>query len=596
MTDVNQLITEHLDIWTSAIEKKSSAGRGNGGAVTLYGIKRLRALVLELAVRGKLVPQVVDDGTTNSYLDEVIRVRNELVKHGKAKKLKKLPAILESEVPFETPNGWSWVRLQDISGYIQRGKSPKYADSGRVQVISQKCVQWGFFDLEKARYISDDSIEGYGPERFLRSGDVLWNSTGTGTVGRVLSVEIEEEQALVADSHVTVVRSISGCPKFLEVYLSSAGIQDRIDPAHERSLVSGSTKQVELNTSTVNALPIPLPPLEEQHRIVAKVDELMGLCDALERQAEDSLKAHQTLVDTCLATLTNSQTPEDLTQNWIRIEAHFDTLFTTEESAAALRNAILEMAAMGLLTRRASSQVTPDEILKRIAKDKKGLVDRGELRREKPLEKLDPKKVPFALPSGWAWAKIGDIALFTQYGTSQKAAKLPEGVPVLAMGNIQGGAVSLESEKLLPRHWEEFPSLLLQPGDLLYNRTNSAELVGKTGLFDGPEDAYTFASYLIRIRLDHSLVRPQYLNFVMNSPFFRATQIVPKIKKQTGQANVNGTFLKNMLVPLPPTEEQDSVIKQIEELSKVCGGLAKGFSQIGAFQRIIADTLTSKIH
>ena len=470
MTDVNQLITEYLDIWSSAIEKKSSAGRGNSGAVTLYGIKRLRALVLELAVRGKLVPQGVDGGATNSYLDDVIRVRNELVKHGKAKKLKKLPAILENEVPFETPNGWSWVRLQDISEYIQRGKSPKYTVSGRVQVISQKCVQWGSFDLEKARYISDDSIEGYGPERFLRSGDVLWNSTGTGTVGRVLSVEIEEEQALVADSHVTVVRSISGCPKFLEVYLSSAGIQDRIDPAHERSLVSGSTKQVELNTSTVNALPIPLPPLEEQHRIVAKVDELMGLCDALERQTEDSLKAHQTLVETCLATLTNSRSPEELNQNWTRIEAHFDTLFTTEESIQALEAAIVELGVTGLLVPQIEADEPATQLLQRVAKDIAAYSKLNKVRPVKPTEITAQESQAGRLPSGWVETRLSSLFRVVTDGDHQAPPRASDGVAFLTIGNISSGQLNFEGCRRVPDDYYNGLPAYRTPrlGDILY--------------------------------------------------------------------------------------------------------------------------------
>lgn len=584
MTDVNQLITDHLNIWTAATEKKSSAGRGNGGSVSLHGMKKLRELILELAVRGKLVPQDDTDVPADGLLDQLHFQQAHMYAKGLIKKPKPVAKIAASELPFELPRGWAWCRVSQL-GHDWGQKVPEsqftYIDVGSINkelgLVSEPTVLEASKAPSRAR-------------KLVRNGTVIYSTVRPYLLNIAVIAETFEPEP-IASTAFAIVHPFDGVSaSYLYRYFRSPTFISYVEGCQTGIAYPA------INDQQFFSGLVPLPPTEEQNRIVAKVDELMALCDALERQAEDSLKAHQTLVETCLATLTNSQSPEDLTQNWTRIEAHFDTLFTTEESAAALGSAILEMAATGLLTRRASSQVTPDEILKQIAKEKKRLVDRGELRREKPLEKLDPKKVPFALPSGWVWAKIGDVALFTQYGTSQKAAKLPEGVPVLAMGNIQAGAVSLESEKLLPRHWEEFPALLLQPGDLLYNRTNSAELVGKTGLFDGREDAYTFASYLIRIRLDHSLVRPQYLNFVMNSPFFRATQIVPKIKKQTGQANVNGTFLKNMLVPLPPTEEQDSVIKQIEELSKVCGGLAKGFRQVGAFQRIIAETLTSKIH
>lgn len=596
MTDVHQLITEHLEIWTSATEKKSGAGRGNGGTVSLYGIQKLRELILELAVRGKLVSQVSSEGTATSELSDLAQRRKNLVRSGLAKKTKSLPQVSRSETPFGLPENWAWARLQDVSEYVQRGKSPMYSDDGSTMVVSQKCVQWAGFEQEKARFIADDSLSSYGRERFLRAGDVLWNSTGTGTVGRVVALNTIGDTPLVADSHVTVIRSLTDCPKFIEVYLSSSGIQRRIDPAHENSLVSGTTKQVELNLSSVLALPIPIPPAAEQHRIVAKVDELMRLCDALERQAEDSLKAHQTLVEVCLSALTNSQTPDEHADNWSRLGSNFETLFTTEESVELLRKTILQWAVMGRLCPHASNGQTGTQIVKDVAKARAALISRGEIRREKPVSPLDPRSVPHHLPDRWVWAKVGEIALFTQYGTSEKARARSDGIPVLAMGNIQRGEVTLESEKFMPRSWGEFPELFLKPGDLLYNRTNSAELVGKTGLYEGPEDSYTFASYLIRIRLDHNLVRPKYLNFVMNSPYFRETQVVPHIKKQTGQANVNGTILKNMLVPVPPLREQDDIIDRIENLNRTCDGLAGLIREQDARQRTIAYCLTSQIH
>src|SRR3546814_12676178 len=136
------------------------------------------------------------------------------------------------------------------------------------------------------------------------------------------------------------------------------------------------------------------------------------------------------------------------------------------------------------------------------------------------------------------------------------------------MGNIQDGLVIWGNEKRIPETSDELPSLYLKKYDLLYNRTNSAELVGKTGIYLGEEDCRTFASYLIRIRcsLEHSL--PTYVNLAMNAPVFRTTQIVPLIKQQTGQANVNGTALKNMLIPIPPLPDQPPIVAKTDELNR----------------------------
>ena len=340
---------DSLAIWSRAIQRKSTSGRGKNNKISLYGVQKLRELILELAVRGKLVPQDPNDEPASVLLEKISNEKARLVQEGKIRKPKKLPEITEEEKPFELPKGWAWVRLQDVTTYIQRGKGPKYADEGRVKVISQKCVQWSGFNLTQARYVDDVSLDKYQPERFLQKNDLLWNSTGTGTVGRINVLKSIVPETLVADSHVTVIRPLVVNSQYLWCYIAAPGIQLRINPEYENSLVSGTTKQVELNTSSVVPLLIPLPPLPEQHRIVAKVDELMALCDRLEQEQTDSREAHQTLVETLLRALVHDVQDVQVSREagtpgatapsakaaqpaWQRIAQHFDTLFTTEES------------------------------------------------------------------------------------------------------------------------------------------------------------------------------------------------------------------------------------------------------------------------
>ena len=186
-------------------------------------------------------------------------------------KLKSIDEMIvpNDEIPYKIPNNWVWTRLEDIASYIQRGKSPKYVDESSIYVISQKCVQWTGFELDKARYTSDEVK--YTEERFLKKGDILWNSTGTGTVGRVCTLEeIDENQKMVADSHVTVVRTSDNViSKCILNYLISNNVQNNLD-----SLTTGSTNQKELTLSSVKNLAIPLPPIEEQKEIVRILDNI----------------------------------------------------------------------------------------------------------------------------------------------------------------------------------------------------------------------------------------------------------------------------------------------------------------------------------
>ena len=221
------------------------------------------------------------------------------------------------------------------------------------------------------------------------------------------------------------------------------------------------------------------------------------------------------------------------------------------------------------------------ELLKRVQVEKMRLRKAGEIAKEKPLRPVANDDMPFGIPATWAWARIGDCSLCAEYGTSVKSDNVESGVPVLKMGDIQGRQVLLGGQKKVPRNIEDLPRLLLNRFDLLYNRTNSAELVGKTGIYLGNDGEYTFASYLIRIRFPSSLVSPQFGNLAMNAPYFRQTQIVSELKQQCGQANVNGSKLRNMVIPLPPVAEQHRIVEKVDELMAVCDRLE---SQLTAAQ------------
>ena len=339
---------------------------------------------------------------------------------------------------------------------------------------------------------------------------------------------------------------------------------------------------------------ISVPPTNEQQRIVAKVDELMALCDQLEQQTESSLDAHQTLVQTLLDTLLQSADAEELEQNWQRLSAHFDLLFTTEQSIDQLKQTILQLAVMGKLVPQDPNDEPASELLKRIATEKEELVKQKKIKKQKPLPPISDDEKPFQLPKGWEWCRIGNLSHYIEYGSSEKTVdSLPNGVPVLKMGDIQDGCVVLGEHKVISPELEELPNLYLRDGDILYNRTNSAELVGKTGIFKGPDNYYSFASYLIRIRCNAENIFPDYLNLSMNTPKFRETQIDPHIKKQCGQANVNGTLMKTMLVSLPSLKEQHRIVAKVDQLIAFCDQLKAKLADSKTTQLSLTDALVN---
>ncbi|MCW0006259.1 restriction endonuclease subunit S, partial [Burkholderia pseudomallei] len=283
---------------------------------------------------------------------------------------------------------------------------------------------------------------------------------------------------------------------------------------------------------------------------------------------------HARLVSTVFDALATSESPNALAENWNRVSAHFDRLLDRPEAVDALEQTILHLAVRGLLVPQDASDESADELLHRISVEKDRLIAEGKIKRDKMLPTIDESATSFYLPNGWAWTRLAQLGEKFDYGTSQKTGD-GAGVPVLRMGNIQRGQVVFDSMKYLHDQLGELPDLYLREGDLLFNRTNSYELVGKTGLFSAESNRFSFASYLIRVRLIPNLTNPRYVNLYMNSIVCRRTQIEPQIVQQNGQANFNGSKLKHICVPLPPLAEQARIVARVEELRALCDGLRK---------------------
>ena len=230
--------------------------------------------ILQYAIQGKLAEQREEDGTAEELYKQIQAEKEKLIREGKIKKSNPLPEITEDEIPFDIPENWKWVRLEQVCEYIQRGKSPKYSDVKKYPVVAQKCNQWSGFSLEKAKFIDPKTLGSYTEDRILKDGDLMWNSTGLGTLGRVAIYEVDKNpyELAVADSHVTVIRPLKQYVnfKYLYYYIANPSVQSIIEKQSY-----GSTKQIELATDTVKNYIFPLPPVKEQKRIVEKIEELL---------------------------------------------------------------------------------------------------------------------------------------------------------------------------------------------------------------------------------------------------------------------------------------------------------------------------------
>lgn len=257
--------------------------------------KLIKQSILQEAIQGKLVPQIASEGTAQELLEKIKTEKLKLVKEGKLKKSALNDSVIfrgddnkyweksedgavciDEEIPFEIPSNWAWVRLDDICSFIHRGKSPKYSPIKKYPVVAQKCNQWDGFSIEKAKFIEPQSISSYNEEYFLQDRDLMWNSTGLGTLGRmaIYYMILNPYELAVADSHVTVIRPYKThiVSEYLYYYFASNTVQSVIEDKSD-----GSTKQKELATKTVKAYLVPIPPFAEQQRIVQKIKSVTSI-------------------------------------------------------------------------------------------------------------------------------------------------------------------------------------------------------------------------------------------------------------------------------------------------------------------------------
>ncbi|HGF9695905.1 restriction endonuclease subunit S [Klebsiella quasipneumoniae] len=580
---VEKLIVDHIDTWTTALQTRSTAGRGSSGKIDLYGIKKLRELILELAVRGKLVPQDPSDEPASELLKRIAAEKAELVKQGKIKKQKPLPGIIEEEKPFDLPVGWEWVRLEDVTdnihyGYTASADVTKKVKLLRITDIQDDKVIWRNVP---GCEIKDSDIEQYQ----LQPNDIVIARTG-GTVGKSYLVDDLQYIAVFA-SYLIRLKYI----KFTNANYTKIFLGSQLYWLQLYNGVTG-TGQPNVNGNTLKKMFFPLPPSSEQNKICSRVQTLLNLCDQLEQHSLISLDAHQQLVETLLTTLTDSQNADELAENWARISEHFDTLFTTEASIDALKQTILQLAVMGKLVSQDPNDEPASELLKRIAQEKAQLVKDGKIKKQKPLPPISDEEKPFELPDGWEWVKLGNILHDIKYGTSQKCDYNISGYPVLRIPNIVKGIIDLTDIKYGALTDSELKDLTLNENDLLFIRSNgSTNIVGQSTLVQHDLKDHAYAGYIIRVRLHNKYINARYINMVMKTNLIRE-QIEGPIRTTTGVKNINSNELMGLLVPLPPKNEQGIIIKQIINIDTTLSNLKVSIQSAQQTQLHLADALT----
>jgi type I restriction enzyme S subunit len=311
---------------------------------------------------------------------------------------------------------------------------------------------------------------------------------------------------------------------------------------------------------------IGVPPLAEQHRIVAKVDELMALCDQLENQHNNAAEAHEKLVTHLLGTLTQSQNAEDFNSNWQRISVHFDTLFTTEASIDALKQTLLQLAVMGKLVPQDLNDEPASELLKRIQAEKAKLIAEGKIKKDKPLAEISEEEKPFDLPVGWEWARLQSV-IDVRDGThdSPKEAIGPNTFPLVTSKDFADGDINFDFAKRISEvdHIEISKRSLVEKYDILFSMIGGNignQVIVRDDRFFSIKNVALF----------------KYYNRTLTFPFFikKYTENLAVTLQTTAiggaQPFVALGALRNLVIALPPIEEQQHIVTKVDEFMTFC--------------------------
>lgn len=420
----------------------------------------------------------------------------------------------------ELPNGWVITNIGDVadisSGFAFperfQGKTSGDLPFAKVRDISHAHRNNNGRLARADNYVTQSDLHD------LKARPAQAGSTVFAKIGEALRLNrrVLLEVDTVLDNNCMAVtgsrRAVE--PEFLYRFLTTIDLSPFAVATTVPSVRRGDVESIELH----------LPPLAEQRRIVAKIDSL----SEKSRRARDHLNHIPRLVEKYKQAILAAAFRGELTREW-RIGRHLSISIEQLES--------LRLAAW------------------------QSEYDRGRARgRYSPPDDIGWRS-SFDIPTGWTWASIDQVACLIQYGSSAKTNEDQRGIAVLRMGNIQDGKLDLGSLKYLPEGHSEFPELLLERGDVLFNRTNSAELVGKTAVYAGEPVRASFASYLIRVRCCGLL--PALLSGYVNSAYGR-DWVASVVNQQVGQANVNGTKLRQLGVPVMPHEEQEEIVCRIE--------------------------------
>ena len=486
--------------------------------------KELRASILQQAIQGKLTTQLPADGNADDMLQN-ISLANDV--DGQRVKQKVITNITEDDMTFEIPANWAWIKLGSVC-VIARGGSPRPIKEYLTD--SEDGINWiKIGDTEKnGKYISSTAERikpsGVSKSRMVHAGDFLL--TNSMSFGRPYILKID---GCIHDGWLVISqKSEVFIPDYLYWLLSSQYAYMQFCDK-----VSGAVVK-NLNSDKVANSVFPLPPIEEQKRIVAKLEEILPLIDRYEAA-------------------------------WNKLE-EFNKRFPGD-----MQKSILQLAIQGKLVEQRPEEGTGEDLFQQIQAEKQALIKAGKIKKEKPLPEISDDEIPFDIPDTWKWVQFGTLYSLSN-GTASRGSKDGSDHPVLRLADLSNNIIDTSNIRKIKLTDKEFASHMVQKDDLIFIRVNGSKDRVATAFRYTAKDIISYCDHLFCGHKCSSLVDADYIMFIFNCPSTRK-QLLPEIKTTAGQNTISQGSMAKILLPLPPLAEQKRIVAKLEEVLPLCDRL-----------------------
>ena len=536
------------------------------------GIPKLRELILQLAVQGKLVPQDPKDEPASVLLEKIRKEKERLIAEKKIRKSDPLPEIDPEEYLYELPTSWKWARLDDIADYNGRINADPEEIAPETWVLDLE-------DIEKdTSIIINRAIYAQRQSKSTKStfckGDVLY-----GKLRPYLNKVVVADKDGVCTTEIVPIVPFSGIyPHFLKILLKAPAFIAYVNA------LSYGVKMPRLGTEDAKKSIHGIPPSKEQQRIVAKVDQPMALCDELERKQSEKNTLRLALNDSALTHLIEAE-PKQFALHWNRIKDNFDMLYDTPETVGKLRQAILQLAVQGKLVPQDSKDEPASVLLEKIRKEKERLIAEKKIKKGDSLPAIKAEEYPYELPRGWEWCRLGEIQQFTNGYTFQSSEYQSTGIGIVRIGDIQNGSIDKSTMKFVStRFMKELDSKFrIEPGDMLI--AMSGATTGKVGFNNTDE------TFLLNQRVGK--IEPYFVDS-MFVYFNLVTRIEENLSISSGSAipNLSTEQINSIVLGLPSLAEQQRIVAKVDQLMALCEEMEK---QLAAAEEVNGALLESVV-